>query len=256
MLFRSETKPEAPTGFTGFAEPSKISTPTSIDTSPPTKIDPETGVESSGLRPEQPILNTSAPTGFATDYTTDVNPTSPYGTYEQSGAESPANMPYGYGAIPKDYQPSEGVVDTTPTQETPVQTEEATTKQGSMYDQTMAEISASETKVNEHQDQLSKVKKLTDQLRSKGYFKEAAAYEEKAYEIEKNLYESTDSYYKTLSKANDLKASLASAYLDSVKRGVDPNVAWKRVIMQARIWGIPGLEEYERAKPEIGRAHV
>ena len=35
-----------------------------------------------------------------------------------------------------------------------------------------------------------------------------------------------------------------------VKRGVDPNVAWKRVIMQARIWGIPGLEEYERAKPE------
>ena len=45
-----ETKPEAPTGFTGFAEPSKISTPTSIDTSPPTKIDPETGVESRGLR--------------------------------------------------------------------------------------------------------------------------------------------------------------------------------------------------------------
>lgn len=241
-MFEGNTKEVQPSAPTGFAEPSKMSTPTST-------TDQETGVETRGLRPEQPILNTSAPTGFATDYTTDVNPTSPYGTNEQTGAESPANMPYGFGAIPKDYQPSEGVVDTTPTQEAGP-TEAAPVKKSSFYDQTMAEITDAETKVNEHQDQLAKVKKLTDQLRSKGFFKEADAYEEKAYEIQKNLYESTDSYYKTLGKANDLKASLADAYLTNVKNGMDPDVAWKNTIMKARVWGVPGLDQYERLRPE------
>ena len=242
----AETKPIAPTGF---AEPSKMQTSTPDTTATPSTVDKETGVETRGLRPEAPVLNTSAPTGFATDYTTDVNPTSPWGTYEQTGAESPANMPYGYGAIPKDYQPQEGIVDTTPTQEA-APTETTPVKQSSFYDKTLAEISDAEIKVNEHQDQLAKIKKLTDQLRSKGMFKEAAAYEEKAYDIEKSLYESTDAYYKTLGKANDLKASLADAYLTNVKNGMNPDTAWKRILMQGRIWGIPGLEQYEKLRPE------
>jgi hypothetical protein len=83
----------------------------------------DNGVTTSPLRPEGQVMDTSAPTGFATDPTTDAYPTSPYGSsYEQTGAQSPADMPYGFGAIPKDYQPMEGNVDTTPTQESPVAT--------------------------------------------------------------------------------------------------------------------------------------
>jgi hypothetical protein len=54
-----------------------------------------------------------APTEYATAPTTDVVPTSPFGTNEQRGAESPADMPYGFGgAIPKDYKSPEQVLQT------------------------------------------------------------------------------------------------------------------------------------------------
>lgn len=54
-----------------------------------------------------------APTEYATQPTTDVNPTSPFGTYEQTGSQSPADMPYGFGgAIPKDYKSPEQVLQT------------------------------------------------------------------------------------------------------------------------------------------------
>jgi hypothetical protein len=252
-----ESKPMAPTGFA--QEPSKPSNyekgtgfdgqETMMPKGAMSMTDAETGVQTSGLKPQEPVLDTSAPTGFATDTNTDYTLTSPYNTNEQTGTESPANMPYGFGAIPKSYQPDEGIVDTAPTQDVPT-TEAAPEKQSSFYDKTIAEITDAETKVNEHQDQLSKVKKLTDQLRSKGFFKDADAYEEKAYEIQKNLYESTDTYYKTLGKANDLKASLADAYLANVKNGMNPDVAWNRTMMQARTWGIPGIEQYAKIKPE------
>lgn len=61
----------------------------------------------------QDMSKEQAPTEYATAYTTDAVPTSPYGTYEQRGAESPADMPYGFGgAIPKDYKSPEQVLET------------------------------------------------------------------------------------------------------------------------------------------------
>ena len=238
------------------------------------------GVTTTPLRQEERVLDTSAPKGFATDYTTDYNPTSPYGTTEQTGAQSPADMPYGYGAIPKDYQPQEGVVDTTPTEVPMEQGPQVTIEQGpkfstmpddlksklanarsedeynnilstyktpqepNLYDKTVLEITKAKSEMDTHQEQLSKIRNVADQMRSKGYFKEAENFENKAYETEKALYESTDAYYKTVTKANDIKASLANSYLNAISNGVDNDRAWSELIMKAHKMGIPDLDRY------------
>ena len=238
-------------------------------------VDP-TEVTTAPLRQEGQIMDTSAPTGFATDQTTDYNPTSPYGTNEQTGAQSPADMPYGFGAIPKDYQPMEGTVDTASQDSNPTVTIEQgplfstmpddfkaklanarsedeynnilatykTDKQPNVYDKTMQDLTSAKSQVNAHQEELRKIRTLSDQMRSKGFFKEAQNFENKAYEIEKNLYESTDTYYKTISKANDLKASLAQSFLNSIKTGVDTDKSWQETIMKAHSMGIPDLDKY------------
>lgn len=241
-------------------------------------VDFEKGVETFPLRQESPIMDTSTPTGFATDYTTDVNPTSPFKTYEQSGAESPANMPYGFGAIPKDYQPMEGNVDTTPTPEPTATIEQGpmfstmpssvkeqlanaktedeynnilnsykketpVAKEKSFYDKTVQEVTSAENKLNSHQQELAKIKKVANEMRSNGLFKEAEAYETKALDAQKSVYEATNEYNKVLSKAMDFKAGLADSFLKAVENGADPDAAWAYTIMRAHSLGIPDMDQ-------------
>lgn len=215
----------------------------------------DNGVTTSPLRSEGQIMDTSAPTGFATDTKTDFNPTSPYGTNEQTGAQSPADMPYGFGAIPKDYQPMEGNVDTTPTQESPMPPvatadQAAPPTEKSFYLKTVEDLTAAQNKMNSHQDELNKIKAVSSEMRSKGLWKEAENFETKAFEAQKNLYESTDSYYKTVSTALDFKARLANSFLNAVKDGVPSDLAWNQVMLRANTLGIPGMEDYSKLKGE------
>lgn len=276
MFTKNETNPSSnvptpPNGFNNFV--ANQSSPSNKDAM--AVVDP-TNVTTSPLKQEGQIMDTSAPTGFATDQTTDYNPTSPYGTNEQTGAQSPADMPYGFGAIPKDYQPMEGTVDTASQDSNPTVTIEQgplfstmpddlkaklanarsedeynnilstykTDKQPNVYDKTMQDLTSAKSQVNAHQEELRKIRTLSDQMRSKGFFKEAENFENKSYEIEKNLYESTDTYYKTVSKANDLKAALAQSFLNSIKTGVDTDKSWQETIMKAHSMGIPDLDKY------------
>lgn len=211
------------------------------------------GVTTSPLRPEGQIMDTSTPTGFATDPTTDAYPTSPYpSAYEQTGAQSPADMPYGFGAIPKDYQPMEGNVDTTPTQETPMSPippvadgeQQPATKGTNLYQQMNAEVTTALSKKSAREMELAKVKATAHEMRKAGLFKEAEEFESKKIEAEKALHESTKSYYDVASKGLDLQASLANSFLKSVENGMNPDVAWGQAIMKAHTLGLPDMDKY------------
>jgi hypothetical protein len=208
------------------------------------------GVTTSPLRPEGQVIDTSTPTGFATDPTTDVNPTSPYpSAYEQTGAQSPADMPYGFGAIPKDYQPMEGNVDTTPTQETPMppvtDAEQPPAAKGTnLYQQMNAEISTALSKKSAREQELARIKGTAHEMRKAGLFKEAEEFESKKIEAEKALHDSTKSYYDAASKGLDLQAGLANSFLKSVENGMNPDVAWGQAIMKAHTLGLPDMDKY------------
>jgi hypothetical protein len=211
------------------------------------------GVTTSPLRPEGQIMDTSTPTGFATDPTTDAYPTSPYASpYEQTGAQSPADMPYGFGAIPKDYQPMEGNVDTTPTQETPMSPMPPVTdaeqppaaKGTNLYQQMNAEISTALSKKSAREQELDRIKGTAHEMRKAGLFKEAEEFESKKIEAEKALHDSTKSYYDAASKGLDLQAGLANSFLKSVENGMNPDVAWGQAIMKAHTLGLPDMDKY------------
>jgi hypothetical protein len=213
------------------------------------------GVTTSPLKPEGQIMDTSAPTEFATQPTTDVNPTSPYNTYEQTGSQSPADMPYGFGgAIPKDYQPMEGNVDTTPTQETPMspmppvtgaeQPPAAETKGTNLYQQMNAEVTAALSKKSAREEELARIKGTAHEMRKAGLFKEAEDYEAKKLDAEKALHDSTKSYYEVAGKGLDLQASLANSFLKAVEGGMNPDVAWGQAIMKAHTLGLPDMDKY------------
>ena len=211
------------------------------------------GVTTSPLQSEGQVMDTSTPTGFATDPTTDAYPTSPYpSAYEQTGAQSPADMPYGFGAIPKDYQPMEGNVDTTPTQETPMSPippvadgeQQPATKGTNLYQQMNAEVTAALSKKSARELELNKIKTTAHEMRKAGLFKEAEEFESKKIEAEKALHESTKSYYDVASKGLDIQASLANSFLKSVENGMDPDVAWGQAIMRAHTLGLPDMDKY------------
>lgn len=211
------------------------------------------GVTTSPLRPEGQIMDTSTPTGFATDPTTDAYPTSPYASpYEQTGAQSPADMPYGFGAIPKDYQPMEGNVDITPTQETPMSPmppvtdaeQPPATKGTNLYQQMNAEIATALSKKSAREQELDRIKGTAHEMRKAGLFKEAEEFESKKIEAEKALHDSTKSYYDAASKGLDLQAGLANSFLKSVENGMNPDVAWGQAIMKAHTLGLPDMDRY------------
>jgi hypothetical protein len=199
--------------------------------------------------------NQPVPTGFATDPTTDVNPTSPFGTYEQSGAQSPADMPYGFGgAIPKDYKSQDEVVqDQT---ETPAQ-------QGQQQDQVAADSSIQgyqgdqqtrqeQPPVNQPRTIVQEAKYATQEFKSandqvESAYKTAELFKQKglllqyqkqlkvAGDLENVRTMAAERRATTAAKVMEVTGQIAQGYLDSVK--ADPSPANRQ-----RAWQMASLE--------------
>ena len=124
----------------------------------------------------------------------------------------------------------------------------------------MLELTETKSKVDSHTEQLTKIRNLADKMRQKGFFKEAENFENKALETEKALYESTDAYYKTVVKANDIKAGLAKSFLNAIESGVNSDLAWGQTIMKGIHMGIPDLDRYINVprdqRPQIAQGFV
>jgi len=118
-------------------------------------------------------------------------------------------------------------------------------KQSSFYDKTIADVTSAKNKVDSNQEELARIKKTANDMRSKGLWKEAEKFETKAVETQKNYYEATNEYNKVVSKALDVKAGLAKSYLNAVENGVDPEFAFNQTLMRAHALGIPDLDQYK-----------
>jgi hypothetical protein len=208
------------------------------------------GVTTSPLKPEGQVVE-----GFATSQVpsdnTRMDPTSPYKTFDEKGMESPADQPYGFGAIPKDAQAPASTEAIAPTQETPMSpippvagAEQQQAKGTNLYQQITAEVGTALTKKNAHEEELARIKGTAHEMRKAGLFKEAEDYEAKKLDAEKAVYDSTKSYYDVASKGLDLQASLANSFLSAVKGGMNPDVAWGQAIMRAHTLGLPDMDKY------------
>lgn len=203
-----------------------------------------------------------APTEFATAPTTDVNPTSPFGTYEQRGAESPADMPYGFGgAIPKDYKSLDQVLQTqvepSPGQEQPPtegQPQEQAPVEG--YNQLPPPQETAPPPVNniatrakkatldftEANDEVESAYKLAEMFKQHGLLK--PYYEQ--LKVAGNLEEKrTMAQTRRINAAKDIMeitGRLAGGYVEVAKRTNDPvelERAWQSTLMLLEMNGIP-----------------
>lgn len=203
-----------------------------------------------------------APTEFATAPTTDVNPTSPFGTYEQRGAESPADMPYGFGgAIPKDYKSLDQVLQTqvepSPGQEQPPtegQPQEQAPVEG--YNQPPPPQETVPPPVNniatrakkatldftEANDEVASAYNLAEMFKQQGLLK--PYYEQ--LKVAGNLEEKrTMAQTRRISAAKDIMeitGRLAGGYVEVAKRtnnSVELERAWQSTLMLLEMNGIP-----------------
>lgn len=238
----------------GYVSTAADTQPVNIPQSTLEAVDPAANVETAPLKQEAPVVE-----GFATSQVpsdnTRMDPTSPYKTFDEKGMESPADQPYGYGAIPKDAQAPANTEAIAPPQDTPMSpmppaANTEAVKEKSFYSQTVENLTASQNKMNAHQEELSKIKSVASEMRSKGLFKEADNYESKSIEAQKNLYEATDAFYKNATTALDFKARLANTFLDDVKRGMPTDTAWNQAMLKAHWLGIPGMEEFANLQGE------
>lgn len=122
-------------------------------------------------------------------------------------------------------------------------------KQSSFYDKTIADITSAKNKVDSNQEELARIKKTANEMRSKGLWKEAQNFETKAVETQKNYYEATNEYNKVVSKALDTKAGLAKSFLNAVESGVDPEFAFNQTLIRAHALGVPDLDQYQKMNP-------
>lgn len=203
-----------------------------------------------------------APTEFATAPTTDANPTSPFGTYEQRGAESPADMPYGFGgAIPKDYKSLDQVLQTqvepSPGQEQPPtegQPQEQAPVEG--YNQPPSPQETAPPPVNniatkakkatldftEANDEVESAYKLAEMFKQQGLLK--PYYEQ--LKVAGNLEEKrTMAQTRRIAAAKDIMeitGRIAGGYVEVAKRTNDPvelERAWQSSLMLLDMNGIP-----------------
>lgn len=122
-------------------------------------------------------------------------------------------------------------------------------RESSFYDKTIADITEAKNKVDSNQEELARIKKTANEMRSKGLWKEAQNFESKAVETQKNYYEATNEYNKTVTKALDTKAALAKSYLNALESGTDPEFAFNQTLMRAHALGIPDLDQYKNMDP-------
>ena len=203
------------------------------------------------------------PTEYATAETTDVNPTSPFGTYEQRGAESPANMPYGFGgAIPKDYKSPEQVlqtqVDSGSGQEQPpteAQPQEQAPVQG--YNQPPPPQEAPVTQVpnnigtrakkatldfTEANDQVESAYNLAEAFKREGLLKPYQKQLEVAGKLEEARTAAQSRRITAVKDVMEMTGRLAGSYVEVAKRTNDPvelERAWQSTLMLLEMNGIP-----------------
>ena len=203
-----------------------------------------------------------APTEFATAPTTDANPTSPFGTYEQRGAESPADMPYGFGgAIPKDYKSLDQVLQTQvepstgqeqpptegqPQEQAPVEGYNQPPSPQEMAPPPVNNIATKAKKATldftEANDEVESAYKLAEMFKQQGLLK--PYYEQ--LKVAGNLEEKrTMAQTRRISAAKDIMeitGRIAGGYVEVAKRTNDPvelERAWQSSLMLLDMNGIP-----------------
>jgi hypothetical protein len=203
-----------------------------------------------------------APTEYATAETTDVNPTSPFGTYEQRGADSPADMPYGFGgAIPKDYKSPEQVlqtqVDAGSDQEQPpteAQPQEQVPVQG--YNQppppqetppppvsNIATVAKKATlDFTEANDQVESAYNLAEAFKREGLLKPYQKQLEVAGKLEEARTMAQSRRITATKDVMEMTGRIAGSYVEVAKRTNDPvelERAWQSSMMLLEMNGIP-----------------
>jgi hypothetical protein len=206
------------------------------------------------------------PTEYATAPTTDVNPTSPFGTYEQRGAESPANMPYGFGgAIPKDYKSPEQALqtqveaDSGQEQPTPTTTEgqpkEQVPVQGYNQPSPPQEVPVTQVPNNigtrakkatldftEANDQVESAYNLAEAFKREGLLKPYQKQLEVAGKLEEARTMAQARRITATKDVMEMTGRLAGSYVEVAKRTNDPvelERAWQSTLMLLEMNGIP-----------------
>ena len=203
-----------------------------------------------------------APTEYATQPTTDINPTSPFGTYEQTGSQSPADMPYGFGgAIPKDYKSPEQVlqtqVDAGSGQEQPpteAQPQEQAPVQG--YNQppppqetppppvsNIATVAKKATlDFTEANDQVESAYNLAEMFKREGLLKPYQKQLEVAGKLEEARTMAQSRRITATKDVMEMTGRIAGSYVEVAKRTNDPvelEKAWQSSLMLLEMNGIP-----------------
>lgn len=205
-----------------------------------------------------------APTEYATQPTTDINPTSPFGTYEQTGSQSPADMPYGFGgAIPKDYKSPEQVLQTQvdagsgqeqPPTEAEAQPQEQVPVQG--YNQApppqetppppvsnIATVAKKATlDFTEANDQVESAYNLAEMFKREGLLKPYQKQLEVAGKLEEARTQAQSRRITATKDVMEMTGRIAGSYVEVAKRTNDPvelEKAWQSSMMLLDMNGIP-----------------
>lgn len=204
-----------------------------------------------------------APTEYATAPTTDVNPTSPFGTNEQRGAESPADMPYGFGgAIPKDYKSPEQVLQTQvepspgqeqpptegqPQEQVPVQgynepppPEEAPVPQAPNNIATRAKKATLD--FTEANDQVESAYNLAEMFKREGLLKPYYKQLEVASKLEETRTMAQSRRINAVKDVMEITGRIAGSYAETARKTNDPvelEKAWQSSMMLLDMNGIP-----------------
>lgn len=205
-----------------------------------------------------------APTDFATAPTTDVVPTSPFGTSEQRGAESPADMPYGFGgAIPKDYKSPEQVLQTqveagSGQEQSPTEGQPTTEGQPSLqgFDQAPPPEEAPIQAPNniatrakkatldftEANDQVESAYNLAEMFKREGLLKPYQKQLEVAGKLEETRTMAQSRRINATKDVMEITGRIAGSYAETARKTNDPvelEKAWQSSLMLLEMNGIP-----------------
>lgn len=243
---------------------SKVNEPTSIPTMTNQKEQmPSYQTQDMDTRQAPPSME-QTPTEYATAYTTDAVPTSPYGTYEQRGAESPADMPYGFGgAIPKDYKSPEQVLETqvepsSGQEQPPMEGQPSTEGQPPLqgFDQAPPPQEAPIQAPNniatrakkatldftEANDQVESAYNLAEMFKREGLLKPYYKQLEVASKLEETRTMAQTRRINAAKDIMEITGRIAGSYVEATKRTNDPvelERAWQSSLMLLDMNGIP-----------------
>jgi len=203
------------------------------------------------------------PTEYATDSKIKINPTSPFGTYDEAGAESPADMPYGFGgAIPKNYKSPEQVLQTQveagsgqeqpptegqPQEQAPIQGyDQAQLPQEAPVPQAPNNIATRAKKATldftEANDQVESAYNLAEMFKREGLLKPYYEQLKVAGNLEEKRTMAQSRRIAATKDVMEITGRVAGSYAEVAKRTNDPvelERAWQSTLMLLEMNGIP-----------------